>query len=103
MRNKINEALISHWQSMRQGCLLWNKVICLKTTTPKIKVILAGECDPYFDDIGCSHPGCQPKYPTPKCVRKCVNQNHFRRNSKHYSANVYRINSDPYDNMVEAY
>jgi len=30
-------------------------------------------CDPYFDQTGCHHPGCTPEYPTPKCVKKCVN------------------------------
>ena len=61
------------------------------------------QCDPYFDDIGCSHPGCEPAYPTPKCVRKCVDGNQLWSNSKHYSVSAYRINSDPYDIMAEVY
>ncbi|KAF7804998.1 cathepsin B-like protease 2 [Senna tora] len=65
--------------------------------------VVTEECDPYFDDIGCSHPGCEPAYPTPKCVRKCVNGNLVWRKSKHYSANAYRIKSDPYDIMAEIY
>ncbi|KAK4273342.1 hypothetical protein QN277_021765 [Acacia crassicarpa] len=65
--------------------------------------VVTEECDPYFDDIGCSHPGCEPGYPTPRCVRKCVNRNQFWRKSKHYGANAYRINSDPNDIMAEVY
>ena len=57
------------------------------------------QCDPYFDDIGCSPPGCEPGYP----VRKCVNGNQFWRKSKHYSASAYRIHSDPLDIMAEVY
>uniref|UniRef100_A0A7N2KP23 Peptidase C1A papain C-terminal domain-containing protein n=1 Tax=Quercus lobata TaxID=97700 RepID=A0A7N2KP23_QUELO len=33
--------------------------------------VVTEECDPYFDDTGCSHPGCEPAYPTPKCAKKC--------------------------------
>ena len=61
------------------------------------------QCDPYFDDIGCSHPGCEPAYPTPKCVRKCVNKNQLWRNSKHYGVSAYRISSDPDSIMAEIY
>lgn len=61
------------------------------------------QCDPYFDSTGCSHPGCEPAYPTPKCVRKCVNKNQLWRNSKHYSVSAYRINSDPENIMAEIY
>ncbi|KAH0887569.1 hypothetical protein HID58_049998, partial [Brassica napus] len=46
--------------------------------------VVTEECDPYFDNIGCSHPGCEPAYPTPKCVRKCVSGNQLWRESKHY-------------------
>ncbi|KAK1559311.1 hypothetical protein Q3G72_013119 [Acer saccharum] len=65
--------------------------------------IVSEECDPYFDDIGCSHPGCEPGYPTPKCVRKCVNGNQLWRDSKHYSVSAYRISSKPYDIMAEVF
>ncbi|PON48443.1 Cysteine Protease [Parasponia andersonii] len=65
--------------------------------------VVTEECDPYFDDIGCSHPGCEPGFPTPKCVRKCVDKNQLWRNSKHYSKNVYRIGSDPQSIMAEVY
>ncbi|KAK3194458.1 hypothetical protein Dsin_025768 [Dipteronia sinensis] len=65
--------------------------------------IVSEECDPYFDDIGCSHPGCEPGYPTPKCVRKCVNGNQLWRDSKHYSVSAYRIRSKPYDIMAEVF
>ncbi|KAK3445750.1 hypothetical protein EUGRSUZ_A00982 [Eucalyptus grandis] len=65
--------------------------------------VVTEECYPYFDDIGCSHPGCEPEYPTPKCVRKCVNGNQMWRSSKHYSVSAYRVDSDPYNIMAEIY
>nr|XP_048336814.1 cathepsin B-like protease 3 isoform X1 [Ziziphus jujuba var. spinosa] len=65
--------------------------------------VVTEECDPYFDDTGCSHPGCEPAYPTPKCVRKCVNKNQLWSNSKHYSISAYRIKSDPHSIMAEIY
>lgn len=68
-----------------------------------IRNVLIWQCDPYFDEIGCSHPGCEPAYPTPTCVRKCVNGNQLWRESKHYSVSAYRVNSDPYDIMAEVY
>lgn len=61
------------------------------------------QCDPYFDDIGCSHPGCEPAYPTPKCVRKCQVKNQIWAESKHFSVNAYRVDSDPYSIMAEVY
>ncbi|KAF2324969.1 hypothetical protein GH714_021948 [Hevea brasiliensis] len=63
--------------------------------------VVTEECDPYFDDIGCSHPGCTPEFPTPKCVRKCVDKNQLWSQSKHYGVNAYRISSDPQDIMAE--
>ena len=71
--------------------------VCLMNT------FIIWQCDPYFDDIGCSHPGCEPAYPTPKCVRKCVNKNQLWRNSKHYGVSAYRISSDPDSIMAEIY
>ncbi|XP_044494097.1 cathepsin B-like protease 2 isoform X2 [Mangifera indica] len=65
--------------------------------------VVTEECDPYFDDSGCSHPGCEPAYPTPKCVRKCVNKNQVWRHSKHYSVSAYRIKSNPHNIMAEVY
>jgi cathepsin B len=65
--------------------------------------VVTEECDPYFDDIGCSHPGCEPAYPTPKCVKKCVNRNQLWTDSKHYSVSAYRIKSDSYSIMAEVY
>ncbi|GAA0175291.1 cysteine protease [Lithospermum erythrorhizon] len=65
--------------------------------------VVTSECDPYFDQTGCSHPGCEPAYPTPKCEKKCVKQNLLWTNSKHYSANAYRISSDPKSIMTEVY
>ncbi|KAK4282654.1 hypothetical protein QN277_014004 [Acacia crassicarpa] len=65
--------------------------------------VVTEECDPYFDQIGCSHPGCEPAYPTPMCVRKCANGNQLWSQSKHYSDNAYVVNSDPYDIMTEVF
>lgn len=65
--------------------------------------VVTEECDPYFDTTGCSHPGCEPGYPTPKCVRKCVAGNQLWKQSKHYSANAYRIKQDPQQIMAELY
>lgn len=61
------------------------------------------QCDPYFDEIGCSHPGCEPTYRTPKCVKKCVNENLLWEESKHFSVKAYTLNSDPQDIMAEVY
>ncbi|KAK8687780.1 hypothetical protein V6N13_086577 [Hibiscus sabdariffa] len=65
--------------------------------------VVTEECDPYFDDIGCSHPGCEPAFPTPRCVKKCVKGNLLWKQSKHYSVGAYRINSNPADIMAEIY
>ncbi|KAF3794395.1 Cathepsin B [Nymphaea thermarum] len=65
--------------------------------------VVTEECDPYFDDTGCKHPGCEPAYPTPKCVKKCQLQNQVWRDSKHYSANAYRLHSDSHSIMAEVY
>ncbi|XP_024025693.1 cathepsin B-like protease 2 [Morus notabilis] len=65
--------------------------------------VVTEECDPYFDNTGCSHPGCEPAYPTPRCHRKCVNKNNLWRQSKHYSVNAYKISSDPHSIMAEVY
>ncbi|KAM0957759.1 hypothetical protein ACFX13_026433 [Malus domestica] len=65
--------------------------------------VVTEECDPYFDSTGCSHPGCEPAYPTPKCVKKCVDGNQIWKNSKRYSISAYRINSDPHSIMAEVY
>ncbi|XP_043709901.1 cathepsin B-like protease 3 isoform X2 [Telopea speciosissima] len=65
--------------------------------------VVTEECDPYFDDVGCSHPGCEPAYPTPKCEKKCEDKNQLWWEVKHFSVNTYRINSNPYDIMAEVY
>lgn len=65
--------------------------------------VVTEECDPYFDQTGCSHPGCEPAYPTPKCVRKCVDKNQLWKQSKRYSVSAYRISSDPHSIMAEVY
>jgi len=66
-------------------------------------MLLVLQCDPYFDNTGCSHPGCEPTYPTPKCERKCVSRNQLWGESKHYGVGAYRINPDPQDIMAEVY
>ncbi|KAL8544738.1 hypothetical protein ACS0TY_005099 [Phlomoides rotata] len=65
--------------------------------------VVTAECDPYFDKSGCSHPGCEPAYPTPKCEKKCQKQNLLWKDSKHFSLNAYRTSSDPYSIMAEVY
>ncbi|XP_019422386.1 PREDICTED: cathepsin B-like [Lupinus angustifolius] len=65
--------------------------------------VVSDECDPYFDQIGCAHPGCEPSYPTPKCVKKCVSGNQLWRKSKHYSVRAYKVKSNPNDIMAEVY
>ncbi|CAN8248130.1 unnamed protein product [Cochlearia groenlandica] len=65
--------------------------------------VVTEECDPYFDKTGCSHPGCEPEYPTPKCLRKCVSGNQLWSESKHYSVSTYTVNSNPQDIMAEIY
>lgn len=64
--------------------------------------VVTDECDPYFDNDGCNHPGCEPSYPTPRCVRQCTDNQKWS-NSKHYSADTYRIKSDPYNIMAEVF
>ncbi|XP_058749683.1 cathepsin B-like protease 2 [Vicia villosa] len=65
--------------------------------------VVTEECDPYFDQIGCSHPGCEPGYQTPKCVKKCVKGNQLWKKSKHYSVKAYKVKSDPQNIMEEVY
>ncbi|PHU25721.1 Cathepsin B [Capsicum chinense] len=67
------------------------------------KGVVTEMCDPYFDNIGCSHPGCEPIYPTPQCSRKCVKENLLWSESKHFGVNAYEISSDPYSIMTEVY
>ncbi|BAT86173.1 hypothetical protein VIGAN_04379900 [Vigna angularis var. angularis] len=65
--------------------------------------VVTEECDPYFDQTGCSHPGCEPAYRTPKCVKKCVSGNQLWKKSKHFSVSAYKVNSNPNDIMAEVY
>lgn len=65
--------------------------------------VVTAECDPYFDQTGCSHPGCEPAYPTPKCKRKCTDGNLLWKQSKHYSVSAYKVHSDPSNIMAEIY
>ncbi|KAI0512337.1 hypothetical protein KFK09_012976 [Dendrobium nobile] len=61
------------------------------------------KCDPYFDQTGCGHPGCEPAYPTPRCVKKCHVKNLLWAENKRFSVNAYRINNDVHDIMAEIY
>ncbi|KAI4966673.1 hypothetical protein ZWY2020_037193 [Hordeum vulgare] len=65
--------------------------------------VVTEECDPYFDQTGCQHPGCEPAYPTPKCHRKCKVENQVWKKNKHFSVNAYRVHSNPHDIMAEVY
>lgn len=65
--------------------------------------VVTNECDPYFDNIGCSHPGCEPSYPTPTCEKKCQQKNQLWEESKHFSVNAYKISSNVHDIMAEVY
>nr|CAB3499991.1 unnamed protein product [Digitaria exilis] len=49
--------------------------------------VVTDECDPYFDQVGCKHPGCEPAYPTPVCEKKCKVQN---QDFAHYKSGVYK-------------
>ncbi|KAL0284474.1 UNVERIFIED_CONTAM: Cathepsin B-like protease 3 [Sesamum angustifolium] len=65
--------------------------------------VVTEECDPYFDNIGCFHPGCEPVYPTPECEKRCKKGNVLWEESKHFGVNAYRISSDPYSIMAEIF
>ncbi|KAL1832426.1 hypothetical protein ACET3Z_002077 [Daucus carota] len=65
--------------------------------------VVTEECDPYFDQTGCSHPGCEPGYPTPKCKRQCVGGNVLWKKSKHFSVSAYKVHHDPSNIMTEVY
>ncbi|XP_006664995.2 cathepsin B-like protease 3 [Oryza brachyantha] len=65
--------------------------------------VVTDECDPYFDQVGCKHPGCEPAYATPVCEKKCKVQNQVWLEKKHFSVNAYRVNSDPHDIMAEIF
>ncbi|KAH9539636.1 hypothetical protein CY35_15G067300 [Sphagnum magellanicum] len=64
--------------------------------------VVTNECDPYFDQVGCGHPGCYPIYETPQCVKNCVNDE-FWLDSKHHGISAYDISEDPKDLMAEVY
>lgn len=65
--------------------------------------VVTDACDPYFDQTGCSHPGCEPAYATPKCEKKCQVKNLLWADAKHFAVSAYRIGSDPHDIMTEVY
>lgn len=60
------------------------------------------QCDPYFDQKGCAHPGCYPTYETPKCEKQCVDDE-FWVQSKHLGVNAYEMSMEPEDLMAELY
>lgn len=60
------------------------------------------QCNPYFDNVGCAHPGCTPTYDTPKCVKECVNDEDWT-SSKHFGVNAYRLSSNPQEIMADLY
>lgn len=64
--------------------------------------VVTSKCDPYFDQIGCGHPGCYPTYRTPKCVKHCVDDELWVK-SKHLSVNAYEVSKEPEDLMAELY
>lgn len=78
-------------------------VLCSICISQTLDEVFLWQCDPYFDNSGCSHPGCEPAYPTPKCEKKCKKQNLRWRDSKHFSVNAYRISSEPYSIMAEVF
>ncbi|KAM3284477.1 cathepsin B-like protease 2 [Capsicum chacoense] len=63
--------------------------------------VVTEECDPYCDQIGPE--GCKPIYRTPRCNRKCVDENQPWAKSKHYSVNAYRISRNTHSIMAEIY
>ncbi|KAF3636119.1 hypothetical protein FXO38_12299 [Capsicum annuum] len=66
--------------------------------------VVTEECDPYFDQIGCTHPeGCKPVYRTPRCRGKCVHEDQSWAKSKHYGVNAYRITRNTHSIMAEIY
>lgn len=65
--------------------------------------VVTDECDPYFDQVGCSHPGCSPVYPTPACTNKCVTNALVWTENKHFSVSAYTVSSDPHSIMAEIY
>ncbi|KAM0869621.1 hypothetical protein ACQ4PT_040551 [Festuca glaucescens] len=84
-------------------------ILGVKPTPPGLlagvptKTYPRSECDPYFDQEGCQHPGCEPAYDTPVCEKKCKVQNQVWEQKKHFSVDAYRVKSDPHDIMAEVY
>jgi cathepsin B len=64
--------------------------------------VVTDKCDPYFDQVGCAHPGCEPTYETPTCVKQCINDE-FWLDSKHQGISAYKISQKPKDLMAEVY
>jgi cathepsin B len=60
------------------------------------------QCDPYFDQIGCGHPGCYPTYETPRCEKQCVDDE-FWVKSKHLGVSAYEVSMEPEDLKAELY
>lgn len=64
--------------------------------------VVSATCDPYFDNVGCGHPGCSPVYDTPVCNKACVNDDLWAEN-KHFATSAYYLPSDPEALKLELY
>jgi cathepsin B len=64
--------------------------------------VVTNKCDPYFDQIGCGHPGCYPTYETPRCEKQCVDDE-FWVKSKHLGVSAYEVSMEPEDLKAELY
>ncbi|XP_031486094.1 cathepsin B-like protease 3 [Nymphaea colorata] len=65
--------------------------------------VVTEECDPYFDPVGCRHPGCTEVWQTPQCVQKCKSENQVWSDQKHFGVSAFNIQSDPQSIMAEIY
>ncbi|CAI5972799.1 unnamed protein product [Closterium sp. NIES-64] len=52
--------------------------------------VVTEQCEPYFDQQGCKHPGCEPLMPTPVCKLTCEDGENWR-SSKHYASEAYLV------------
>lgn len=64
--------------------------------------IVTEKCEPYFDQIGCKHPGCEPVMDTPVCRISCSNGESWKA-SKHYAKNSYGVGPSVEDIMAELF
>ncbi|CAM6095361.1 unnamed protein product [Calypogeia fissa] len=68
----------------------------------KRKGVVSSSCDPYFDTIGCGHPGCSPEFQTPVCSKSCIGDDLWSE-SKHFATSAYYVDSDPEELKLELY